>query len=70
MIDSINFILYGIIKLNLKKITDLGITYRIFQYRKNDYGNYYRKYGKATNLNDKNLISQCIEFEYKSILFQ
>ncbi len=70
MIDSVNFIIYEIIKLNLQKIINLGITYRIFQYRRNDFGNYYRKYGKATDLNDKNLISQCIEFEYNNILFQ
>ena len=70
MIDSVNFIIYEIIKLNLQKVINLGITYRIFQYRRNDFGNYYRKYGKATDLNDKNLISQCIEFEYNNILFQ
>lgn len=70
MIDSINFIVYGIGKLDLSRVVDLGIVYKMFQYRKDAYGNYYRKYGKATNVNDLNLISQGIEFEYNNILFQ
>ena len=70
MIDSINFIVYGIGKLDLSRVVDLGIVYKMFQYRKDAYGNYYRKYGKATNVNDPNLISQGIEFEYNNILFQ
>lgn len=70
MIDSINFIAYGIGKLDLSRVVDLGIVYKMFQYRKDAYGNYYRKYGKATNVNDPNLISQGIEFEYNHILFQ
>lgn len=70
MIDSINFIVYGIGKLDLSRVVDLGIVYKMFQYRKDAYGNYYRKYGKATNVNDPNIISQGIEFEYNHILFQ
>ena len=65
MIDSVNFIIYEIIKLNLQKIINLGIRYRIFQYRRNDFGNYYRKYGKATDLNDKNLISHRAIYRYR-----
>ena len=60
MIDSINFIVYGIGKVDLSRVVDLGIVYKMFQYRKNAYGNYYRKYGKASNVNDPNLISQGI----------
>lgn len=70
MIDSINFIVYGISKIDFQRLINLKIVYRQFEYRKNDFGNYYRKYGSATKLNDTSLVSTGIEFEYNNILFQ
>lgn len=70
MIDSINFIVYGISKIDFQRLINLKIVYRQFEYRKNDFGNYYRKYGSATKLNDPSLVSTGIEFEYNNILFQ
>ncbi len=70
MIDSINFIVYGISKIDFQRLINLKIVYRQFEYRKNDFGNYYRKYGSATKLNDPSLVSTGIEFEYNNTLFQ
>ena len=69
MIDSINYIVYGIGKLDLQRLTNLGIVYHKLKYKKNQYGKYYIEYGNIKEETDISLVSKGIEFEYNNIHF-
>ncbi len=69
MIDSVNYIVYGIGKLDLQRLTNLGIVYHKLKYKKNRYGKYYIEYGDIKEEIDISLVSKGIEFEYNNIHF-
>ena len=69
MIDSIDFIKYGIEKLDTKRLMDLDIIYHKLQYRNSKYGKAYVKYGNVEDEIDDYLISKGIGFEYKNVHF-
>lgn len=69
MIDSINFVKYGVEKLDTERLMDLGIVYHKLQYRNGKFGKSYVTYGNVQDEIDDYLISRGIGFEYKNVHF-
>lgn len=69
MIDSIDFVKYGVEKLDIERLTDLGIVYHKLQYRNGKFGKAYVTYGNVKDEIDDYLISPGIGFEYKNVHF-
>lgn len=69
MIDSIDFVKYGVEKLDIERLTDLGIVYHKLQYRNGKFGKAHVTYGNVKDEIDDYLISPGIGFEYKNVHF-
>ncbi len=70
MIDSINFILNGVIYLDIQRLTALGINYYPLNYIKGINGKMYVKYGNVKLETDKQFAVSGIGFSYNDMYFR